>query len=238
MIFVCLPPPPAIYAQAAQAETPEIAFWKSAIWNRKVVRYRFIGGTTAQRNFVQGTLDSTWNANQGLQFVRSTDTDAEIRISFTPGPAWSNIGTNALSVPLASPTMNLGNLGTGETDVRTVTHEFGHTMGAPHEHQQPNSDIVYDMPRLYEYFAALGYTKEWVDSQIVMKFGPASLFVASPYDEDSVMNYALDPSFLVNPAQASGYNFRPSETDYAWARKVYGPPPRTKAHLPVAQRGW
>lgn len=36
---------------------------------------------------------------------------------------------------------------------RVVLHEFGHALGAIHEHQHPEAAIPWDKPKVYEYYA-------------------------------------------------------------------------------------
>jgi hypothetical protein len=36
---------------------------------------------------------------------------------------------------------------------RVVLHEFGHALGAIHEHQHPAAGIPWDKPKVYEYYA-------------------------------------------------------------------------------------
>lgn len=50
----------------------------------------------------------------------------------SPGGSWSYIGTDAITIPVESFTMNFGFM-----DQPTVMHEFGHALGLIHEHQSP-----------------------------------------------------------------------------------------------------
>ena len=53
--------------------------------------------------------------------------------------AWSNVGTDCLSVPRNQPTMNLGFLDGG-----TAAHDSGHTIGLGHEHQNPAGGLQWN----------------------------------------------------------------------------------------------
>jgi len=71
--------------------------------------------------------------------------DAQIRISFVADDgSWSYIGTDCLGIGKTKPTMNFGWL-KDDTDAteyeRVVVHEFGHALGAIHEHQNPKGGI-------------------------------------------------------------------------------------------------
>jgi len=46
----------------------------------------------------------------------------------------------------------------------TALHEIGHTLGFPHEHQNPNAGIVWDEDAVLDYFR--GPPNNWNDQQI------------------------------------------------------------------------
>src|SRR3546814_14344423 len=46
----------------------------------------------------------------------------------------------------------------------TALHEIGHTLGFPHEHQNPLSGIVWNEPNVYSYFR--GAPNYWNDTKI------------------------------------------------------------------------
>ena len=78
------------------------------LWvNGSTPRVRFMGGTAAQRALVQ-TQAQGWTEHANLRFEFNNAPDAEIRIAFDQSDgAWSNVGTDCLSVPRNQPTMNL-----------------------------------------------------------------------------------------------------------------------------------
>jgi hypothetical protein len=85
------------------------------------------------------------------------------------------VGTDALSIPRSEPTMNFGWL-TPESDddefSRVVTHEFGHALGAVHEHQNPAAEIPWDKPKVYDYYAGAPnfWTKEQVEINLFQRY--------------------------------------------------------------------
>src|SRR3546814_16218772 len=69
-------------------------------------------------------------------------------------------------------------------------HEIGHTLGFPHEHQNPLSGIVWNEPNVYSYFR--GAPNHWNDAKInwniLRKLSPGSI-TGTTWDPDSVMHY-------------------------------------------------
>ena len=134
------------------------------LWqNGRTLRVRFLDGQAAVQERVR-TIAAEWEdvVNLTLRFV--TSGTAEIRVSFAEQDvSWSTVGTDALTVPRAQPTMNYGWL-TPSTDAleyqRVVRHEFGHALGMIHEHQNPAATgrIPWDRPRVYAYYAEQGWS--------------------------------------------------------------------------------
>src|SRR5919204_1782748 len=128
-----------------------LALIRLKMWeNGKTLRCRFLDGEATQREKAQAKAQ-IWEqyANVDFQFV--DDGDAEIRISFSADPgSWSAIGTDALVeayFPKHQPTMNFGWLRADTADEeyeRVVVHEFGHALGAIHEHQSPSAGLKWD----------------------------------------------------------------------------------------------
>ena len=52
---------------------------------------------------------------------------------------------------------------------RVVVHEFGHALGAIHEHQNPKGGIEWNLPAVYKYFAGPPnfWSKEDVDVNVL-----------------------------------------------------------------------
>ncbi len=115
----------------------------------------------------------------------------------------------------------------GEID--TAIHEIGHTLGFPHEHQNPYAGIVWDEETVY---AALAQPPNSWDRQttyynIIRKISADSV-QGSNWDPDSVMHYPFGPGMIKEPNQyrnglmpAGGISARDKE----WAKTFY---PRIK----------
>ena len=82
-----------------------------------------------------------WKAQDiGLEFVEVTSRDeAEIRIGFMQGDgSWSYLGRQILDRGANERTMNFGwDLLRTPREADTALREIGHTLGLPHEHQNP-----------------------------------------------------------------------------------------------------
>ena len=127
-------------------ERREMAVERDKRWKKQNLRARFLNGDPEiQRKVQQKAKQWEQYANIKLQF--GSDNDSEIRIAFKwdndPG-SWSFIGHDAVTytdngnIPKDSPTMNYGWLEHDTPDdeySRVVIHEFGHALGAIHEHQ-------------------------------------------------------------------------------------------------------
>jgi hypothetical protein len=104
---------------------------------------------------------------------------------------------------------------------RTVIHEFGHALGATHEHQHPSAGIPWNRPAVYEYYQSTqGWTKEDVDFQIFAKYSKNQVN-SSNYDKKSIMHYAIDARLLLDPSYAVGWNTSLSNTDKEFMKQMY-----------------
>ena len=157
---------------------------------------------------------------------------ADIRISFRTGKDWggwwSAVGVESLCPKLykpGEPSMNLEAIGTETDDVilGVMLHEFGHAIGAQHEHQHPTqgcdaelrweNDAGYvptwdkegkltadDMgrrPGVYSYMAEP--PEEWDRDQVdhnIRQLTPQSAYEAGPYDRDSIMKYYFPADYF------------------------------------------
>jgi hypothetical protein len=167
----------------------------------------------------------------GLEFeeVGSRD-DAEIRIGFMRGDgAWSYIGRDVRDQGRDERTMNFGwDLTRHASEIDTAVHEIGHTLGFPHEHQNPNAGIVWDEEAVY---AALAlppnrWDRETTFHNIIRKIDPDTV-QGSSWDPDSVMHYPFEPGMILQPAQYGTNGVNPagglSERDRTWVKTFYPP---------------
>jgi hypothetical protein len=89
--------------------------------------------------------------------------------------------------------MNLGVKPDHEDFETIVTHEFGHALGAMHEHQHPQADIPWDKPKVYDYYQnrEMGpLTPEQVDFNLFTPFNTLEA-IYTEYDRKSIMHHPV-----------------------------------------------
>ena len=130
-----------------QRHRSSILFFQYYIFDRRTdgPRGRWVG-PKRQRDVVRKAFKAWKNLGIGLEFKEVANReDAEIRIGFDQRDgSWSYVGRDVIDVAgdPDEPTMNFGwDLAT-PYGWDTALHEIGHTLGFPHEHQNPNAGIV------------------------------------------------------------------------------------------------
>jgi hypothetical protein len=80
-------------------------------------------------------------------------------------------------------------------------HEIGHTLGLPHEHQNPNAGIVWDEEAVYKALAQPPnrWPKETTYYNIIRKLEPDSV-KGTNWDPDSIMHYPFEAGLIKQPA--------------------------------------
>ena len=154
-----------------------------------VLRVRFMGGTREQHGVVLGCA-AHWSAHANVDFVRSTDYDAEIRVALDVAKGyWSYIGTDSVrhEVSFAEPSMNLRDVTPGK-----VLHELGHALGLDHEHQHPDAPIQWNEAAVIADMQ--NPPNSWEEAEIrqniLHRFARGDVEM-SPFDESSIMAYSL-----------------------------------------------
>ena len=201
------------------------------LWiNGSTLRVRFLGGDTAQQ--ATAREQAGWwaeHANLKFEFVDAGDT--EIRIAFDSSDgAWSYIGTDCLGIPQNQPTMNLGFLDGG-----TAAHEFGHTIGLGHEHQNPAGGIVWNREAVIRDLQ--GPPNFWSVPQIehnVLNKYSLDQIRGTDFDPNSIMLYFF-PDHWTQGGQGTQANEVLSDLDKAFIASAEAYPGRARAvvELPV-----
>lgn len=195
--------------------------WKE----NRILNVCFLNGTKNQKEKVKQYAQK-WSECCSVSFnFTATKSESEIRISFiADSGSWSYIGTDNLSIPKNEVTMNFGWLRDDSAEnewERVVVHEFGHALGAIHEHQNPEGGIQWNTKAVYAYFAGPpnNWSKEEVDLNILSKYSSDQLN-ASKYDKDSIMLYSFDGA-LIKGGVGTAHNTKLSSGDIKFISKQY-----------------
>lgn len=187
-------------------------------------------GSEAQKEVVRAAFKTWKEIGIGLAFKEvDSRRDAEIRIGFMRNDgAWSYIGRDVLNIGTNQRTMNFGWDIARTADGRdTALHEIGHTLGFPHEHQNPNAGIVWNEEEVYRQLALPpnNWPREQTHFNIIRKINPDSV-QGSNWDADSIMHYPFEAGMIRSP-RAFQNGLRPagglSERDKVWVKVFYPP---------------
>ena len=74
-------------------------------------------------------------------------------------------------------------------------------MGFIHEHQSPDSGIVFNQATVFSYFAQFGFTPEQVQSQILTRFTNSQISNTTGFDPDSIMLYCFPAEIATPPTK-------------------------------------
>jgi hypothetical protein len=190
------------------------------------------GGAGDEQDVVRQAFRVWKDVGIGLTFTEVSDIqDAELRIGFLRNNgSWSYVGTVALRIGQTERTMNFGWDITqpGPNGLDTAVHEIGHALGLKHEHQNPNSGIVWNRQAVYEYFARTQsppWDQATTDNNILNALDPSTV-EGSNWDSNSIMHYSFARGLIDQPEQfRNGLNPAPglSDRDKDVVRRFYPP---------------
>ena len=196
--------------------------------NNGTTVWRPWGTREAEKNVVREAFKTWKDLGIGLEFkeVNSRD-ESEIRIGFMRGDGhWSYLGREILNRGRDERTMNFGqDLTRIFRGIDTAVHEIGHTIGFPHEHQNPNAGIVWNEEAVY---AALAqppneWDREKTFFNIIRKIRPDTV-QGSNWDPDSIMHYPFEAGLIDKPEEyRTGLTPDPglSARDETWVKTFY-----------------
>jgi hypothetical protein len=231
--------PPGISVERARAVLVTRSKWV----NGTVLHFYLFGkgpwaGPKKQCDAVRTAFKEWKDQGIGLSFEEVGEpSEAEVRVGFlqTDG-SWSYIGRDVLGIAAMDRTMNFGWDLTTTYGRTTALHEIGHTLGMPHEHQNPFAGIVWDEDRVYAIFSGPpnNWSRDKIFRNILQKLEPQQV-EGSDWDPDSVMEYQFPAGVIKQPAKyqaglvpAGGL----SAEDVQWAVKWY---PALTAEPPTLQ---
>jgi hypothetical protein len=183
--------------------------------NGTTLRYYFSQGPDKQRQVVREAFAEWKSLGIGLSFHEVDDpAEAEVRIGFDQSDgSWSYLGTDVLTIGTDQRTMNFGWDLTTRQGKSTALHEIGHTLGKPHEHQNPKSGIVWDEAAVYRTLG--GPPNRWdratTHHNILRKLDPGEI-EGSNWDPDSIMHYPFPAGLIREPTQYATEGLNPPGT--------------------------
>ena len=190
-------------------------------------------GESSNMELVRAGFEAWSDIGIGIEFEEvSRLEDAQIRIGFLRGDgSWSYVGRDVIDIPGRNErTMNFGWDLTQDPrggGIDTPIHEIGHTLGFPHEHQNPFSGIVWDEEAVYDAFSRPpnGWSRQQTFRNILRKLSHTEV-QGSEWDPNSIMHYGFGPGLIREPVQYRN-GLRPTdgltETDKEEVRKFYPP---------------
>ncbi len=203
---------PRTFGSDVSAHRARLIQWVSKKWvNGTKLHYWFFdsGLNSAgddQKDIVREGFSVWEDLKIGISFQEVKNmSEAEVRIGFLQGDgAWSYIGVDVINIPgQGERTMNFGwDLQTDPRGVDVPVHEIGHTLGWPHEHQNPFSGIVWNEQAVYDHFGAApnGWDHDTTFHNILEKLSTGEV-MGTQWDPDSIMHYAFEAGLIDKPEQ-------------------------------------
>ena len=190
-------------------------------------------GSKNQMNAVRRGFRMWEKTGFGLRFKEVQQQEkADIRIAFMKDDgSWSYIGREILRKRKDPRTMNFGwNVATRykPNGIDTILHEIGHTLGFPHEHQNPYAGIVWNRKAVYDSLAQEPncWSEEETYSNIIEKLSKDEVN-GSEWDRNSIMHYPFEKGLIKKPKQYLHRALEPagglSRRDVKYALSFYPP---------------
>jgi hypothetical protein len=233
--------------------TPRLVTSFTKYWGRgRTLKVRFLGVVP---DFLQQLIFDTackWLPHINLKFVLVATDKADIRIALDQPSHWSAIGTDALLAYEYQEQPTVGFDLTRLVDIsrlvaaqgshltvfdirnfltpdfeRIVLHEFGHVLGAEHEHQHPDANIPWDEEAVLRYYAGKGQSEAFIRQNVLESYQAAE-FSFLDYDPHSIMHYDVPNELTRGNFEINNAYSGLSEKDIALMAKIYGERPNSR----------
>ncbi len=228
---------PPVFGSNVSGERQRLLVMNKDKWvNGTVLRYAFFdsgpfAGTSQLKAQVRKATKLWMDVGIGVRFEEVSDRgNAEVRVGFLAGDGhWSYVGREVLQQGKDDRTLNLDptdRIASGAYGVDVACHELGHTLGFPHEHQNPKAGIVWDEEAVYRALSAPpnNWPREVTFSNILAKIPPDRV-QGSNWDPDSIMHYPFEPGLILKPEQYYETGLTPagglSARDVTWVKTFY-----------------
>lgn len=202
----------------------QLALGKNYLWSTRTLSVTFLGNVDSQFQQKIRAAISDWSPHAGIEFHLVPNLPADIRVELVAdGQNWSQYGTNAKKIPPDQATVHFGTINqySGGDDIyRVAVHEFGHVLGALHEHQSPAaSGIDWNTAVVNDYYHGIGWTDEMIQANIYATFPPDAAY-CTRLDPMSIMIYDFPANFTTNQ-MAVKPNFVLSDLDKSGMKTLY-----------------
>lgn len=203
----CIQPPHPFNPLAGGTRQPRMITHRRKYWaQHQILRIAFMGNTSPALQQKIAAAASPWLNHINLKFDWVKGGEGDIRINTNTDVYNSYLGNDSLRIPAGEATMNLSFNDTyGPDDYPgCVLHEFGHALGADHEHMHPESNIPWNFPVVYEYYARTnGWSREQTDHNVLATHKNSQFLKATAYDKLSIMHYPVEQQLTLGDWKAT-----------------------------------